>query len=243
LSFWIYTLVAVIKIALMLFVLLTAVAYIVWLERKVVGRHPEPVGPTRVGPFGLLPTGRGRNQVHPEKEDLTLPHVYKPLFIAAPNSRRGVRANFNRPDSLWKQRPHPGLRYPSANYGREYGSPDHLGITSVGVYGSPWRGGRPTTNIRSGQPARQRQMISMRFVGLSLIGVLILGRHVQSAWDCRIEHGHFWGFIPNWNIFHGRPNHRFLHLPDFAYAETNRIPSTAEAETESSPGITPNTGA
>src|SRR6201997_5570367 len=40
-------------------------------------------GPTRVGPFGLLqPAADGIKFLF--KEDLTPPHVYKPLFLAAP---------------------------------------------------------------------------------------------------------------------------------------------------------------
>jgi len=75
--------VAVIKIALAVFVLLTAVAYTVWLERKVVGHMQNRWGHTRVGPFGLLqPAADGVKFLF--KEDLTPPHVYRPLFIAAP---------------------------------------------------------------------------------------------------------------------------------------------------------------
>src|SRR5207237_8580766 len=74
---------SLIKTALALFVLLTAVAYSVWLERKVVGRMQNRWGPTRVGPFGLLqPAADGVKFLF--KEDLTPPHVYKPLYIAAP---------------------------------------------------------------------------------------------------------------------------------------------------------------
>ena len=74
---------SVIKIVLVIFVLLTAVAYTVWLERKVVGRMQNRWGPTRVGPFGLLqPAADGIKFLF--KEDLTPPHVYKPLYIAAP---------------------------------------------------------------------------------------------------------------------------------------------------------------
>src|SRR5437899_6233184 len=75
--------VSVIKSAIALFVLLTAVAYTVWLERKVVGHMQNRWGPTRVGPFGLLqPLADGVKFLF--KEDLTPPHVYRPLYIAAP---------------------------------------------------------------------------------------------------------------------------------------------------------------
>src|SRR6266576_5037931 len=78
-----FVIVSVIKSAITLVVLLTAVAYTVWLERKVVGRMQNRWGPTRVGPFGLLqPAADGVKFLF--KEDLTPPHVYKPLYIAAP---------------------------------------------------------------------------------------------------------------------------------------------------------------
>src|SRR5258706_8897104 len=78
----IFILVSVIKSAIILFVLLTAVAYTVWLERKVVGHMQNRWGPTLVGPFGLLqPAAGGLKFLF--KEDLTPPHVYKPLFLAA----------------------------------------------------------------------------------------------------------------------------------------------------------------
>ena len=78
-----FIIVSLIKIALALFVLLTAVAYTVWLERKVVGHIQNRWGPTRVGPFGLLqPAADGVKFLF--KEDMTPPHVYKPLYIAAP---------------------------------------------------------------------------------------------------------------------------------------------------------------
>ena len=48
-----YILVSVIKILIVVFVLLTAVAYTVLLERKVVGHIQNRWGPSRVGPFGI----------------------------------------------------------------------------------------------------------------------------------------------------------------------------------------------
>jgi len=45
---------AAIKSALLLFVLLTATAYVTLLERRLLGRFQLRIGPNRVGPFGLL---------------------------------------------------------------------------------------------------------------------------------------------------------------------------------------------
>src|SRR5690242_11292924 len=78
-----YILFAVIKLAILLWLLLTAVAYIVLMERKVIARMQNRWGPTRVGPFGLLqPLADGIKFIL--KEDIIPDNVYKPLYIAAP---------------------------------------------------------------------------------------------------------------------------------------------------------------
>src|SRR5208283_1656281 len=83
LTIGVFIIVSVIKSLIVLVVLLTAVAYTVWLERKVVGHIQNRWGPTRVGPFGLLqPLADGVKFIF--KEDLIPPHVFKPLYIAAP---------------------------------------------------------------------------------------------------------------------------------------------------------------
>src|SRR5712692_8483543 len=47
-------LVTVIKVAVVLFILLTAIAYLTWLERKLVAHIQSRWGPYLVGPSGLL---------------------------------------------------------------------------------------------------------------------------------------------------------------------------------------------
>src|SRR3982751_1697589 len=75
--------VSALKSVIIIFLLLTAVAYAVWLERKVVGRMQNRWGPTRVGLFGFLqPLADGLKFIL--KEDIIPSNVYKPLYIAAP---------------------------------------------------------------------------------------------------------------------------------------------------------------
>src|SRR5262245_18072959 len=72
-----------IKIAVMFFVLLTAVAYVTFLERKVMSWIQLRVGPNRAGPWGLLtPAADGIKMIL--KEDIIPIEANKWLYIAAP---------------------------------------------------------------------------------------------------------------------------------------------------------------
>src|SRR4030042_1306405 len=73
----------VLKIAVVLGVLLTAVAYTVLMERKVLGFIQLRYGPNRGGPWGLLqPLADLLKLLF--KEDFTPPGVNKVLFVLAP---------------------------------------------------------------------------------------------------------------------------------------------------------------
>ena len=75
--------VSVLKIAVVMGVLLTCVAYTVLLERKVLGFIQLRYGPNRVGPWGLLqPLADALKLLF--KEDFTPPGANKYLFIMAP---------------------------------------------------------------------------------------------------------------------------------------------------------------
>jgi len=75
--------ITVLKITVVLVVLLTAVAYTVLLERKVLGFIQLRYGPNRVGPWGLLqPLADAIKLIF--KEDFTPPGANKVLFVMAP---------------------------------------------------------------------------------------------------------------------------------------------------------------
>ncbi len=228
-----FIVVSVIKSVITLLVLLTAVAYTVWLERKVVGHMQNRWGPTRVGPFGLLqPAADGIKFLL--KEDLTPPHVYKPLFIAAPMMALifALTSISVIPIGNWVMiggRAIP-LQITDVNIGLLL----ILGVTSMGVYGVALAGWSSNNKYSLlGGLRASAQMVSYEIsLGLSLVGVLIMAGSFSLRQIVDAQAGHFWGFIPRWNIFHGQIIGFFCYLIA-AYAETNRIPfDLPEAETE-----------
>src|ERR1700719_3410520 len=78
-----FLILSVIKAAVVAFVLLTALAYLQWLERKVLAHIQLRVGPSRVGPHGLLQPLADVIKLM-TKEDLIPPHANKFLFLLAP---------------------------------------------------------------------------------------------------------------------------------------------------------------
>jgi NADH-quinone oxidoreductase subunit H len=232
LPIWIYILATIIKSAIVLLVLLTSVAYTVWLERKVVGHMQNRWGPTRVGPFGLLqPAADGIKFLF--KEDLTPPHVYKPLYIAAPLIAVIFALTsiavipFGNSITLF------GYSFPLQITDVNTGLLLILGITSIGVYGVALAGWSSNNKYSLlGALRASAQMVSYEIsLGLSLVGVLILAGSFSLRDIVNAQGGHFLGFIPRWNIFL-QPIAFFCYLMA-AYAETNRIPfDLPEAETE-----------
>src|SRR5579863_9460345 len=74
---------SVVKIAVLLFMVLTALAYLTWFERKVVAHIQSRWGPYRVGPHGLLqPLADGVKFLF--KEDVTPAGADKFAYFLAP---------------------------------------------------------------------------------------------------------------------------------------------------------------
>jgi NADH-quinone oxidoreductase subunit H len=228
-----YILASVIKSAIVLGVLLTAVAYTVWLERKVVGHMQNRWGPTRVGPFGLLqPAADGVKFLF--KEDLTPPHVYTPLFLAAPLIAVIFALTSISVIPFGNSVTIRGYSIPLQITDVNTGLLLILGVTSIGVYGVALAGWSSNNKYSLlGGLRASAQMVSYEIsLGLSLVGVLIMSGSFSLREIVKAQGGHFWGFIPHWNIFGGQFIGFFCYLMA-AYAETNRIPfDLPEAETE-----------
>src|SRR5438067_1252382 len=219
-----FIIVSVIKTVIAIFVLFTAVAYSVWLERKVVGHIQNRWGPTRVGPFGLLqPLADGMKFLF--KEDLTPPHVYKPLYIAAPMLAVvfALTSIAVIPIGNWVTigGVHTPLQITDVNIGLLV----ILCVTALVVYGVALAGWSSNSKYSLlGGLRASAQMVSYEVsLGLSLIGVLIMAGSFSLREIVDAQGGTFWGFIPRWNLFHGQIVAFFIYLMA-AYAETNRVP-------------------
>ncbi len=232
-SIGIFILVSLVKIVIALLVLLTAVAYTVWLERKVVGHIQNRWGPTRVGPFGLLqPMADGVKFLF--KEDITPPHVHKLLYTVAPMLAVVFALTSIAVIPIGNFITLGGVRIPLEITDVNIGLLIVLGITSLGVYGVALAGWSSNSKYSLlGGLRASAQMVSYEIaLGLSLVGVLIMAGSFSLRDIVNAQGGLFWGFIPRWNIFQGQIVAFFIYLTA-AYAETNRIPfDLPEAETE-----------
>jgi NADH-quinone oxidoreductase subunit H len=234
-----YIIFAIIKIALLLFILLTAVAYTTLLERKVIAHMQNRWGPTRVGPFGLLqPLADGLKFIL--KEDVIPDNVYKPLYLAAPIIALvlsllsiSIIPFGGEWDILGYHVPLQTTALWSASGIQDIniGLLIILGITSLGVYGvalSGWASNSKYSllgSLRAGA-----QLISYEVaLSLSLVGVLLLAGtlSLRQIVDSQAGSPLHWYFLGGFQFI------AFFIYIMAAYAETNRIPfDLPEAETE-----------
>src|ERR1700759_125226 len=78
-----FLLISVVKALIIFAVLMTTLAYLQWVERKVIAHIQVRPGPYRVGPHGLLqPLADVIKLI--TKEDLVPHYVNRPLYLAAP---------------------------------------------------------------------------------------------------------------------------------------------------------------
>jgi len=222
-----------VKIALLLFIVLTVNAYLTWFERKVVAHMQSRWGPHRVGPHGLLqPLADGAKFLL--KEDPTPAGVDKFTYFLAPLMALAL--------ALTSIAIIPFGPEPLHLFGRDItlGIADlNIGIlalfaiTALSVYGVALAGWSSNSKYPLlGGLRSSAQMVSYELaLTMSVVGVLLLAgsfnlRDIISAQALHPERGIF-----GWNVWPQILG--FFCFFVAAVAETNRVPfDLPEAESE-----------
>ena len=224
--------VSLVKIVILLFLILTTLAYLTWFERKVVAHIQSRWGPYYVGAHGLLqPLADGLKFLF--KEDLTPPGADKFLYILAPFLALSLALTTL---ALIPFGP-PGVQVLGqstlivANV--DIGLMFVFAITSMGVYGVALAGWSSNSKYPLlGGLRSSAQMISYEVsLTISVVGVVLLAGTLNFNEMIEGQRGYYWHLIPRWHIIPQIIG--FLCYFTAAIAETNRVPfDLPEAETE-----------
>ena len=228
-EFLLYTL---LKIVLILVVLLTAVAYTVWFERKLVARMQSRWGPTRVGPHGLLQPLADVIKLL-TKEDITPSGVFPLVYLLAPALSLIVALLAFAVIPFGPVYQIGGASVPMQISDLDIGLLFIFSVSSMGVYGIALAGWASNSKYSLlGSLRSSAQMISYELaLGLSAVGVLLLAGSLSLRTIVEAQAGTYWGFLPRWNVFPQLIG--FIGFFIAAIAETNRLPfDLPEAETE-----------
>ncbi len=220
------------KIVLVIFVLMTLVAYLVWFERKVVAHMQSRVGPARVGFHGLLQPLADAIKLL-TKEDFTPANVFRLTYLLAPALSLVVALMAFAVIPFGPVYQIAGETVPFQISDLNIGLLFVLSISSMGVYGIVLAGWSSNSKYSLlGGLRSSAQMISYELaMSLSLVGVLLLGGSLSLRSLVDAQGGAFWGVLPRWNIFPQIVG--FFCFFTAALAETNRLPfDLPEAETE-----------
>ena len=227
--------VSLVKIAVLLFVVMTALAYLTWFERKVVAHIQSRWGPYYVGAHGLLqPLADGLKFLF--KEDVTPPASDRLVYVLAPFLALSLAL------TTLALIPFGPASVRVLGQSVFVVSNSNIGllllfaITSIGVYGVALAGWSSNSKYPlMGGLRSSAQMISYEVsLTLSVVGVLLVAGTFDFNQIIGRQAGGFW----HWNVIgwqHGSVTQivGFLCYITAAIAETNRVPfDLPEAETE-----------
>jgi NADH-quinone oxidoreductase subunit H len=231
-----FIVISLIKIAIVMAFFMTALAYLQWIERKVLSHIQLRVGPRRAGPHGLLQPLADVVKLL-TKEDLMPSHANRFLYLFAPAVAIALCLL---PISVMPFGPEIevfGYRTEMQITDLHIGILFVLAISSVGVYGIAI-GGWASNNKYSllGGLRSAAQMISYELpMSLAIVAPLLLLNTLSFREMVNHQAGYSFGFLPRWSVFQGPwPQvFGFIIYLSAAFAETNRIPfDLPEAENE-----------
>src|SRR5271165_2609952 len=224
----------IIKAAVIAFVLLTALAYLQWLERKVLAHIQLRVGPRRVGPHGLLqPLADVIKLI--TKEDMMPSHVNKVFWFMAPfiavlfalipiavipfGTELALPAINLGPLHI------PAIRTAMQLTDLNIGVLFILGVSGLGVYGVALAGWASNNKYSlMGGLRSSAQMISYELpMALAIAAPLLMLNTLSFREMVNGQAGYYLGFIPRWAIFQ-MPFPQIVSFIIFiiaAFAETN----------------------
>src|SRR5436305_4359819 len=207
-------LIVMIKIIVVFGGVMGALAYLTWIERKVMARVQMRPGPTRVGPFGLLqPIADGLKFLFKEDVIPTKANVF--LYLAAPVvSLVPALLSFSViPFGPW-------LQVTDLSVGLLF----IFAITSLGIYGIALGGWASNSKYPlMGAMRSSAQMISYELsLTLSVVGVLMIANTLSLRELVVSQQSTWFGFIPRWNIF--LQPVAFVVYVVSGIAESNRLP-------------------
>jgi NADH-quinone oxidoreductase subunit H len=231
-----YVLVTLIKIAVVFGVFMTTLAYLQWVERKVLAHIQSRTGPLRVGPHGLMQPLADVFKLL-TKEDLLPPYVNRFFYLLAPFIAVSLSLisisiiPFGPEIDVFGIRTY--MQITDVNVGILF----ILAISSVSVYGVALAGWSSNNKYSLlGGLRSSAQMISYELpLTLAIVSPLLLANHLSFRALSDGQAGYYLGFIPRWNIFQlPFPQiFSFLLFMIAGFAETNRVPfDLPEAENE-----------
>jgi NADH-quinone oxidoreductase subunit H len=207
----------IINAAGVLFVVLNIAALLIWVERRLLALWQDRFGPNRVGPFGLLQSAADAIKLL-AKEDWTPPFADKAVFVIAPAIIvMTVLLSFTVIPFA------PGIGVVDINIGLLF----FLAMSSLGAYSVVLAGWASDSKYALlGGLRAAAQMISYEvFMGLSLMGVVLMAGSLNLRDIVAAQEKHVWFVIPQ---FFG-----FVVFLIAGIAESHRLPfDLPEAESE-----------
>jgi len=232
LTHYAFLIVPIVKIAILVFIVLTVDAYLTWIERKVIAHIQSRWGPHRTGPHGLLqPLADGVKFIF--KEDPMPANVDKAAYFLAPFITLMLALTSLAVIPFGPQ------HFTVFGYESGFGVADVnisllvlFAITALSVYGVALAGWASNNKYSLlGGLRSSAQMISYELaLTLSVVGVLLIAGDFSLRKIVDLQAGVGNGLL-GWNVFPQIIGFGCFFIA--AIAETNRVPfDLPEAESE-----------